>query len=143
MAPTVGDMATTSATIPEAVIDLFERETFAHFGTVMPDGTPQITPVWIDHDGDDILINTARGRLKERNVSRNPRVGVCVLDPDDPYRYVSVRGTVVEITTDGAAEHIDTLARRYMDAQEYPHHGEEQGPRVLIRVRPTDVVTNG
>lgn len=135
-------MSEPAATIPDAVIDLFERETFAHFGTVMPDGTPQITPVWIDHDDDDILVNTAQGRQKERNVARNPRVGLCVLDPADPYRYVSVRGRVVEVTTEGAVEHIDALARRYMDVDEYPHHGEERGPRVIIRVRPHAVVHN-
>lgn len=136
-------MSESEATIPEAFVDLFERETFAHLGTVMPDGTPQITPVWVDHDGDDVLINTARGRQKERNVTRNPKVGVCVLDPDDAYRYISIRGEVVEVTEEGAVEHIDELARRYFGVDEYPHHGEEQGPRVKIRIRPHRVTTSG
>ncbi|MFB6104147.1 MAG: PPOX class F420-dependent oxidoreductase [Halobacteriaceae archaeon] len=131
-----------AATIPDAVIDLFDRETYAILGTVMPDGTPHLTPVWIDHDGDDILVNTARGRQKDRNVRANPRVGVCILDPDDPYRYVSVLGRVITVTTDGADDHIDALARRYMDVEEYPHHGEERGPRVIIRIQPDRVTTS-
>ncbi|WP_135805301.1 PPOX class F420-dependent oxidoreductase [Halorussus marinus] len=129
--------------IPDAFSDLFERETFASFATLMPDGTPQVTPVWIDEDDGHLLVNTARGRRKERNVERDPEVGVCVLDPDDPYRYVSVRGEVVAVTEDGAGDHIDALARRYMDVEEYPHHGEESGPRVIVRIRPDRVVTSG
>ncbi|MFC4449410.1 PPOX class F420-dependent oxidoreductase [Halorussus aquaticus] len=129
--------------IPEEFSDLFERETFASFATLMGDGTPQVTPVWIDRDEDHLLVNTARGRQKVRNVERDPKVGLCVMDPDDPYRYVSVRGEVVEVTEDGAVEHIDELARRYMDVEEYPNHGEESGPRVVVRIRPDRVVTNG
>jgi PPOX class probable F420-dependent enzyme len=130
--------------IPEEFRDLFERETFAVFATVMPAGTPQLTPVWIDLErrgGEDrILVNTARGRQKERNVGRNPLVGVCVVDPDDPYRYVSVRGEVEEVTTEGAVEQIDRLARQYMDVEEYPNHGEERGERVIIRIEPLAVI---
>ena len=130
--------------IPESFADLFERETFANFATVMADGTPQVTPVWIDRDDEGhLLVNTARGRQKERNVERDPKVGVCVMDPDDPYRYVSVRGEVVEVTEEGAVEHIDELARRYMDVEEYPNHGEESGPRVIVRIRPDRVTTSG
>ena len=130
--------------IPESFEDLFERETFANFATLMPDGTPQVTPVWIDRDDDGyLLVNTARGRQKERNVERDSKVGLCVLDPDDPYRYLSVRGEVVEVTEDGAVEHIDRLARRYMGVEEYPHHGEESGPRVVVRIRPDRVVASG
>lgn len=130
--------------IPESFDDLFERETFAIFGTLMPEGTPQLTPVWIDLDEDGyLLVNTARGRQKEKNVERDPKVGVCVMDPDDPYRYVSVRGEVVEVTEEGAIEHIDALARRYMDVEEYPNHGEESGARVIIRIRPDRVTSTG
>ena len=130
--------------IPEEFHDLFERRTFAQFATVMPDGTPQVTPVWIDYDTEteQLLVNTARGRRKERNVRENPKVGVSMLDPEDPYRYVSVRGRVVEVTEEGAVEHIDSLARRYMDREEYPHHGDEQGPRVIIRVSTDRVATS-
>ena len=128
--------------IPESHLDSFESEAFAHLSTVMPDGTPRVTPVWVDHeDAEYVLVNTARGRRKERNVRRNPRVGVSVLDPEDPYRYVSVRGEA-ELTEEGADDHIDALARRYMDVDEYPHHGEESGARVIVRI-PTDRVVTG
>jgi PPOX class probable F420-dependent enzyme len=130
--------------IPESFHDLFERETFANFATLMPEGTPQVTPVWIDRDDENhLLVNTARGRRKVKNVEHDPKVGVCVMDPDDPYRYLSVRGEVVEVTEDGAVDHIDELARRYMDVEEYPNHGEESGPRVIVRIRPDRVVTSG
>ncbi|MDL5361947.1 PPOX class F420-dependent oxidoreductase [Halalkalicoccus sp. NIPERK01] len=127
--------------IPEEYEDLFERRTFAHFATLMEDGTPQVTPVWVDYDGEHVLINTARGRQKERNVSRDPKVGVSIADPDDPYRFVSIRGEVEAITEEGAVDHIDSLARRYMDVEEYPYHGEEGGERVVIEIRPDRVVT--
>lgn len=129
--------------IPERARDLFERESFGHVSVVDPDGLPHVTPVWIDYDGEHVLFNTARGRRKERYVRENPNVGVSVLDPDDPYRYVSVRGQVVDVTEEGAVEHIDDLARRYMDVDEYPHHGEEIGPRVIVWIRPDEVITNG
>ncbi|PSP90804.1 PPOX class F420-dependent oxidoreductase [Halobacteriales archaeon QS_4_69_34] len=132
------------ASIPEAFHDLFERETYGHFATVMPDGTPQVTPVWIDYDADAdrVLVNTERGRQKERNASRNPKVGLSAVDPDDPYRFLSIRGEVTELTEEGAVEHIDALAARYMDVEEYPGHGSEEGARVQLRVRPESVVTS-
>jgi PPOX class probable F420-dependent enzyme len=107
--------------------DLFERKSFANLATLMPDGTSQITPVWVGYDGDHLLVNTAKGRQKEKNVRRNPKVGINVLDPDDPYRYVSVRGEVVEVTEDGAVEHINELTERFMGRDEYPNLGEEEG----------------
>jgi PPOX class probable F420-dependent enzyme len=130
--------------VPAAFRDLFERKTFAHFATVMPDGTPQVTPVWVDYDevDDRVLINTMQGRRKERNVQRNPKVGLSITDPDDPYRYVSVRGEVETVTQEGAVDHINELAHRYMD-QDYPNLDDESGPRVLIRIRPDRVVTSG
>jgi PPOX class probable F420-dependent enzyme len=133
------------ASIPESFHDLFERETYAHFATTMPDGTPQVTPVWVDYDvdADRLLVNTARGRRKEQNASRDPKVGLSMVDPDDPYRFVSVRGEVDELTEDGAVEHINELARRYMGVEEYPGLDEEKGARVQIRIRPEDVVAGG
>jgi PPOX class probable F420-dependent enzyme len=129
--------------IPESHVDIFERESFAHLSTIMPDGTPQSTPVWVDHENREyVLVNTARGRRKEKNVRRNPNVGLSVCDPADPYRYVSVRGEA-ELTEDGAKDHIDTLAQRYFDQEEYPHHGEESGPRVLIKIPTEEIVTSG
>ncbi|WP_049898258.1 pyridoxamine 5'-phosphate oxidase family protein [Halococcus agarilyticus] len=133
------------ASIPESFHDLFERETYAHFATVMPDGTPQVTPVWVDYDvdADRVLVNTERGRRKEQNVTRETKVGLSMVDPDDPYRFVSVRGEVDELTEDGAVEHINQLARRYMDVEEYPGLEDEEGARVQIRIRPDDVVAGG
>ncbi|WP_435152735.1 PPOX class F420-dependent oxidoreductase [Haladaptatus sp. DFWS20] len=129
--------------IPDDFHDLFERKTFANLATVMPDGTPQVTPVWVGYQDDYILVNTAKGRQKERNVQRNPKVGLDMYDPDDPYRFVSIRGEVEEVTEEGAVEHINELTKRYMGRDEYPNLGEEQGPRVIIRIRPNRVVTNG
>ena len=129
--------------IPEEYRDLFERKAFANFATVMPDGTPQVTPVWVGYDGTHLLINTAKGRQKERNVRRNPKVGLSILDPDDPYRFVSVRGEVEDVTEEGAVDHINELTERYMDREEYPNLGEEGGPRVVVRIRPDRVVTGG
>lgn len=130
------------STIPPDAHDLFERETFAAYVTLDPDGSPQVTPVWIDHDLDSghVLVNTAEGRRKDRNVAKDPRVAVCVMDPSDPYRYLSIEGRA-ERSKDGAAEHIDSLARRYMDVDEYPHHGEERGPRVIHRITPARIIS--
>ena len=128
------------ATLPDSHVDLLERETFAALGTVMPDGTPHITPVWVDHDGDDVLVNTATGRQKERNLRRTPRAGVMVYDPDDPYRYLSVVGSAAEMTTAGAVEHIHELSRRYT-GEEYGNLDGEDGDRVVVRIRPERVLT--
>ena len=131
------------AAVPEEFHDLFEKETFAHVATLMDDGTPQVTPVWVDYDADagHVLVNTARGRLKERNLSRDPRVGVSLIDPDDPYRFVSVRGEVAEFREEGAVEHIDELARRYMDVEEYPNKDAAE-TRVVLAIEPDHVATS-
>ncbi len=133
--------------IPERFHDLFDEPNFATFATVMPAGTPQQTVVWIDReerDGEDrVLVNTERGRQKERNVQRDPLVGVCVIDPDDPYRYVSVRGRVEEVTAEGADDHADALAKQYMGVEEYPNREEEEGERVIIRIEPLRVTGTG
>ncbi|GAB3018926.1 PPOX class F420-dependent oxidoreductase [Natronobiforma cellulositropha] len=130
--------------IPAAFHDLFESDALAHFATVMPDGTPQVTPVWVGVDEEGhLLVNTARGRQKERNVERESSVGVSMVDPENPYRYLSVRGTVVEVTTEGAVEHIDSLAKRYMGVETYPYHDDDEGERVILRIRPDRVVADG
>lgn len=127
--------------IPESFHDLFEKPTFAHVVTMFPDGYPQATPVWIDYDADDdrVLVNTERHRRKVKNVERNPKVSVSMTDPDDPYRYLSVSGEVEEITTDGAREHADELAQRYID-DVYP--SEIHSERVLLGIRPERVFHN-
>lgn len=127
--------------IPEDARDLFTSESFAAYVTLYPDGRPQVTPVWIDYDADaaQVLVNTATGRRKDTNVENDPRVSVMVLDSDDPYRYISVDGRA-ERTTAGAVEHIDSLAQRYMGVDEYPHHGDEAGDRILHRITPEHVI---
>ena len=128
------------SSIPEEFHDLFEKKTFAHFATMTDDGFPHVTPVWIDYDHDDdrLLVNTERGRQKERNVAANPAVGISMLDPDNPYQYFSVIGEVDETTTDGARAHIDELTQRYMDEDEYPNPIETE--RVILRIRPDRVI---
>ena len=108
----------------------------AEFVTLMKDGSPHITPVWIDTDGEYILVNTAEGRVKIRNVRRDPRVAVGIYDPENSYtRVLNVRGRVVEITTDGAAENIDDLSEKYNGVRPYPNHNPDQ-PRLLLKILP-------
>jgi len=118
--------------------DIFAKRAFAHLATVGRDGTPQVTPVWCDLDDGHVRINTARGRVKERNLRANPRVALAVQDPDNPYRYVQVQGRVVEMTEEGADAHIDALARKYLGQERYPYRQPGE-VRVLIRIRPERV----
>ncbi|MFP4590194.1 MAG: TIGR03618 family F420-dependent PPOX class oxidoreductase [Halobacteriales archaeon] len=126
------------ATIPEAYHDLFDRETIAHVATLTPAGAPHVTPVWIDYDpdGNRLSVNTEVGRRKERNVRRNPTVGLSMVDPDDPYRSLSVIGTVTEMTTEGATAHIDAMSERYL-GEPYPNAIETE--RVVLCIRPDEV----
>jgi PPOX class probable F420-dependent enzyme len=106
--------------IPEEFMDLFSKRAFAHLATLMPDGSPQVTPVWIDYDGQYVLINSAVGRQKDENIRRDGRVSLSIMDPDNPYRYVEIRGRVAEITTEGADDLIDRLANKYTGNEKYP-----------------------
>lgn len=121
--------------IPPSFQDLLRKKSFAHLATLMPDGSPQVTPVWWDWDGRHVLINTARGRQKDRNLRRSPRVSLSIQDPENPYRYLEVRGRVVGVTEDGADAHIDALAKRYLGVDEYPYRQPGE-VRVLFRVEP-------
>jgi PPOX class probable F420-dependent enzyme len=131
-----------SARIPESYLDLFEKPAFAHIATVMPDGSPQVTPVWIDYDGEYLLVNSARGRVKDRNMEARPQVAVEILDPDNPYRYLTIRGRVVEIIEEGAADHINhVLAPKYTGKPgEFGASGEI---RRLYRIRADYVSASG
>jgi PPOX class probable F420-dependent enzyme len=121
------------AAIPEQYLDLFRKLSFAHVATLMPDGSPQVTPVWIDYDGAYILINTAKGRVKDRNMRRDGRVALSIVDPDDPYRRIQVRGRVADITEAGAKEHIDALAAKYWgNAKPFTHLPGEV--RVIFKI---------
>jgi PPOX class probable F420-dependent enzyme len=115
-------------------VELLNEAQIANVATVMADGTPQVTPVWIDTDGEHVLFNTAKGRVKHRNLVRNPKVAISVVDRNDPYRLVVLRGTA-EFIEEGADAHIDKLAKKYLDADTYPWRKEEE-QRVIVKVTP-------
>ena len=128
--------------IPEEVKDIFKKRAFAHLATVMPDGSPQVTPVWVDYDGTHVRINSAKGRLKDKNMRRDKRVALAVQDPDNPYRYVEVRGTVDDITESGADADIDALAKKYLDKDKYPFRAPGE-VRVIYKIRPEKISRAG
>jgi PPOX class probable F420-dependent enzyme len=130
------------AALPANVRDIFDKKAFAHLATVGADGSPQVTPVWVDFDGQHIRINTARGRVKARNLERNPRVALAVQDPDNPYRYVQVRGRVAEMTEQGADEHIDALAKKYLGKDKYPNRRPGE-VRVTVKITPEKIQSMG
>jgi PPOX class probable F420-dependent enzyme len=121
--------------IPDKYVDLFNKRAFASLATLMPDGRPQVTPVWCDYDGSHVLINSAKGRRKDQNMRRDARVSLAVIDPDNPYRYLEIRGQVVEITEDGAANHIDKMAKKYLGVDKYPY-AQPGEIRVLYKIAP-------
>jgi PPOX class probable F420-dependent enzyme len=131
-----------SSTIPEKFRDLLTKKAFAHLGTIMPDGSPQVTPVWFDFDGTHVRINSAKGRVKDKNMRRNGRVALAIQDPENPYRYLAVRGRVEEITETGADAHIDSLAKKYLGQDRYPNRQPGE-VRVIYRVRPERVSSMG
>lgn len=106
--------------LPTGLKTLLDGANFATLATVMPDGSPQATTMWMDRDGDHIRFNTARGRVKPRNLDRDPRVAVAIFNAEDPYEAYAIQGRVVETREDGAREHIDLLANKYLGLDEYP-----------------------
>jgi PPOX class probable F420-dependent enzyme len=126
------------ATISPGFHKLLQEPAFCQLATLMPDGSPQNTQVWVDTDGEHILINTAQGRQKERNVQRDPRVAVNVVDPTNAWRIGMVRGRVVEVTTDGADELIDQLAKKYLNEESYPFRRPEE-VRVTLKILPDNI----
>jgi PPOX class probable F420-dependent enzyme len=108
----------------------------------MPDGSPQGTPVWFDYDGDCLRINSAKGRVKDKNMRRDKRVALSIQDPDNAYRYLAVLGNVEEITEEGADAHIDSLAKKYLGKDKYPFRGPGE-VRVIYKIRPEKVSTMG
>jgi PPOX class probable F420-dependent enzyme len=127
--------------IPEKLLDLFKKQAFANLGTIMSDGSPQVTPVWVDYDGKYVRFNSAVGRVKDRNVRRDPRVSLSILDPENPYRYLAIRGRVVEITQKGADDHINSLSQKYLGkAYPYSQPGEV---RVTYKIEPEKVSSMG
>jgi PPOX class probable F420-dependent enzyme len=128
--------------IPEEFKDLFGKVAYANIATVMPDGTPQVTPVWFDYDGNYLRVNSAKGRVKDKNMRRNKNVALSIQDPDNAYRYLAVRGKVDEITEEGADAHIDSLAKKYLGKDKYPFRGPGE-ERVIYKIRPEKVSTMG
>jgi PPOX class probable F420-dependent enzyme len=131
-----------TATIPQGFQDLLTKKAFASLATIMPDGSPQVTPVWFDFDGGYIRINSAKGRVKDRNMRRNGRVALAILDPENPYRYLAIRGRVEEISEAGADDHIDSLAKKYLGQDRYPNRRPDE-VRVTYRIRPERISSRG
>lgn len=131
-----------SNAIPSSFLDLFTKKAFGHLGTLMPDGSPQVTPVWVDYDGQHLLFNTAVSRQKDRNLQRDGRVAISIIDPDNAYRYLEVRGTVVERTTQGADAHIDSMAKKYLGEDKYPFRQPGE-VRVIFKIRPDHTTQMG
>lgn len=123
-------------TFPENYLDLLKDETraFLFLATTMPDGSPQVTPIWFNTDGEHILINTNEGRVKDRNMKARPKVAMVIQDPSTPYRYLQVRGEVVEIIREGADEHINQLSFKYDNK---PFNHREGQKRIIYKIKPT------
>jgi PPOX class probable F420-dependent enzyme len=124
--------------ITEPIAKLLEGRNFAFVATLMKDGWPQITPTWVDLENGKILVNTAEGRLKQKNISRDDRIAISVTDQNNPYHMVTVRGRVVEQTAEGADEHIDKLARKYLGVDKYPLRSPNE-KRIILKIKPERV----
>jgi len=131
------------ASIPDKYLDLMQtKKAFANLATTMPDGSPQVTPVWFDYAGGKIRVNTARGRVKARNMQEGSKVALAIMDPDNAYRYIQVRGQVARVTEQGADAHIDSLAKKYMGLDQYPFRGPGE-TRVIYEIEPQSFSTMG
>ena len=129
--------------IPAKYLDLLqEKKSFANLATVMPDGTPQVTPVWFDYTNGKIRVNSAKGRVKTRNMTEGAPVALSILDPDNAYRYIQIRGRVGHVTEEGADAHIDSLAKKYLGKDKYPW-GQPGDVRVTFEIEPTAVQVLG
>jgi PPOX class probable F420-dependent enzyme len=128
--------------IPENYVDLTHKKAFAQLATLMPDGSPHVAPVWFEYDGQHIVINSAKGRVKDRNMRRDPRVGLDIVDPENPYRHLSIRGRVVDITESGADENIDKLTKKYTGQDKYPYRAPAE-VRVIYRIEPERTYSMG
>lgn len=131
-----------AASIPDKYKDLFNKVALAHLATLMTDGRPQVTPVWVDFDGSHIRVNSAKGRVKDKNMRRNKRVALSIADPDNPYRYLAVQGEVVDVTEEGADDHINALAKKYLGKDQYPFRQPGE-VRVIYKIRPDRVTQSG
>jgi len=122
--------------IPSKYIDLLTKKAaVANLATIQPDGSPQVTPVWFDFTGGVVRVNTAKGRVKARNMTMGSKVALSIVDPDNAYRYIQIRGSVTKETTDGAKAHIDSLAKKYLGKDVYPWHNDKD-VRVMYEITP-------
>ena len=127
------------ASIPDEYLDLFQqKKAIANLATIMADGTPQVTPVWFDYKDGKVRVNTAKGRVKARTLKPGAAVALAILDPDNPYRYVQVRGRVVNATENGADAHIDALAKKYLGKDTYPFRRPGE-VRVMYEIEPVSI----
>jgi PPOX class probable F420-dependent enzyme len=125
------------AEIPADYLGLLtEKKSFAHLATLQPDGSPQVTPVWFDYSNGVVRVNTAKGRIKARNMSVGAKVALSIIDPDNAYRYIQLRGTVTKETTDAGNAHINSLAKKYLGKDVYPWH-REGDVRVTYEITPS------
>ena len=120
---------------------LTNKKAFAHVATLMSDGTPQVTPVWIDYMNGKVLVNSAKGRVKVKNMAEGSPVAISITDPDNPYRYVQIRGKVTRVTEEGASAHIDKMAKKYLGKDKYPF-AKPGEVRVLFEIEPAKVSGN-
>jgi PPOX class probable F420-dependent enzyme len=130
------------AEIPAGFRDLLSKKAFAHLATVTPSGAPQVTPVWFDFTDGHVRVNSAKGRFKDKNMRRDPHVALSIQDPENAYRYLEIRGRVVEVTEAGADAHIDALAKKYLGLDTYPNRKPGE-VRVIYRIAPERFSTMG
>lgn len=126
------------AKLNEKAVRLIEAKNFAFLATLLPDGTPHVAPVWVDHDGDLVLVNTQMGRVKQKNTTKDPRVSISVADQNNMYDRVVIQGRVVSQSFDGAEEHIDKLTNKYTGAKKYQRSSPTE-KRVIIKIQPVKI----
>lgn len=127
-----------SRELTDSAISLFKGKNFAFVASLMSDGSPQITPVWIDYDEQFFLVNTAEGRTKQKNFERDSRIALSIVDQSNPYNTVSIRGRVVSQTADGADEHADKLAKKYLGVDKYPFKAPGE-KRIILKIKPEKI----
>lgn len=128
--------------LTEELIVLLRQRSICYIATTMGDGSPQMTQTWVDTDGEHVIINSVQGYVKVKNIARDPRVAVAISAPDNPSRYFQIRGRVVNVTTDGGAEHIEMLSQRYLGTP-YPWFGGRDQVRVIITIEPEKISSMG
>ncbi|CAD6010489.1 PPOX class F420-dependent oxidoreductase [Agreia sp. COWG] len=129
-------------TLPDDLLELLRKPSPCFISTIMADGSPQVTETWVDTDGEHVIINTVVGYLKVRNVERDPRVAVAIQDPENPFRYIQVRGEVISMTTEGGTESIEALSQKYT-GQPYPWYGGREQQRIILTIKANRISSQG